>query len=262
LSTAAADPRETARLRHGAVRRALAETGEVRVAALAAAFGVTEETVRRDLKALEREGALRRVHGGAVPALRGGHASLAERRAAEAPAKAAIARAALPLLDGVRHLFLGEGTMSLALAAALVGRQPALRACTNMPEVAEALLVGGHEVELAGGTLHPAHRFLHGPDTLDWLRRRRFDMAVTGTSGVDPVLGFLDHEEFSAALRRLVAAQADRTVVLATQRAFGALAPIVTFGLGVAHALVTDRMPAAAWQDALTAAECALVVAV
>ena len=68
MSEAHATSQLDAPSRRGLALALVAERGFVRVAELSAAFGVTTVTARADLDALERQGAIRRVHGGAVPA--------------------------------------------------------------------------------------------------------------------------------------------------------------------------------------------------
>ena len=99
----------------------VADRGRVSVTALAEEFGVTTETVRRDLALLERAGMLRRVHGGAVPAgaLTYVETALGERHGTRSEQKRKIASAALA--------FGGLGPMpwrNPAVEAALVGQAP------------------------------------------------------------------------------------------------------------------------------------------
>ena len=72
---------------------ALKRDGQLVAKALSAQFGVSEDTIRRDLRDLAQAGLLQRVHGGALPASPA-VADFSERRSIEANAKAAIARAA------------------------------------------------------------------------------------------------------------------------------------------------------------------------
>ncbi|NEE45450.1 DeoR/GlpR transcriptional regulator, partial [Streptomyces sp. SID8455] len=87
---------------------------------LAEEFQVTAETVRRDLKALDRAGLLRRVHGGAIPVGRlGFEPDLAERDAVAADDKDRIAQAALAELPADGNVIIDAGTTTARLAAAV-----------------------------------------------------------------------------------------------------------------------------------------------
>src|SRR3954471_5944203 len=108
--------------RQQAIAALVADRGRVSVTAVADQFGVTTETVRRDLAVLERAGMLRRVHGGAVPAgaLTLVETGLGERHGTRTEAKRKIAAAALDLLPGMDgSLVLDGGSTTAALAEAL-----------------------------------------------------------------------------------------------------------------------------------------------
>src|SRR4051812_32891263 len=92
----------------------LRDDGKVVAADLVEAFGVSEDTVRRDLRELAAQGLLQRVHGGALPSAPSG--SFVRRLAVGTAAKAGLADAALPILDGARLLILDGGTSTLELA--------------------------------------------------------------------------------------------------------------------------------------------------
>ena len=98
------------------------QVGRVEVTALAARFDVTSETVRRDLTALERQGLLRRVHGGAIPVERlGFEPGLDARAAAQTDQKERIAKAALAELPTEGAILIDAGTTT-AIRSGVSGR--------------------------------------------------------------------------------------------------------------------------------------------
>src|SRR4029079_18570404 len=105
--------------RHQIIRDRLAVEGRVLAGELASRFGVSEDTVRRDLREMAKAGQCRRVYGGAVAAapfaaapvsLRGGHAVEEKMR---------LARAAVALLSSGQSLFIDGGTTNAAIASAI-----------------------------------------------------------------------------------------------------------------------------------------------
>src|SRR5689334_4485280 len=125
---------------------ALAADGRVVASEAAAQLGVSLDTVRRDLDELAGEGAVRRVHGGALPARR-----FVDRREVDVPEKAAIAEAARGLIADGQLALLGGGTTVLELARRLPDTLEAT-VVTSAPDVAVALLEHrGLEVVLLGG---------------------------------------------------------------------------------------------------------------
>lgn len=240
----------------GAVRQAriaerIAQEREVDVGDLARDFGVSEETIRRDLKQLETESKLRRVHGGAI-ALDATHRSFVDRKNDDLVAKTAVARAAVPLVSEGSSIFVGGGTLTLAFARVAATDCPPARFVTNMIDAAQALSMNpAHEVVLTGGVLHREEPTLFGLEVLESVKESTFDLAFFGTTGIQLELGFLDHYKDTATLRRLMLKHARRTVVLVTDSCFGKPARHVTYGLDSADTLITDRLPPAPYQAAL-----------
>ena len=100
--------------------RALLETfGSVSVERLAQEFSVSHESIRRDLVAMEQDGSLRRVHGGAVSLTAEQDASYGARSTVRLKEKRAIAQAAMALIKSGQTLFLDGGTTTAALAEEL-----------------------------------------------------------------------------------------------------------------------------------------------
>lgn len=218
--------------------------GKVVVAELVAALEVSEDTVRRDLRELSSQGLLHRVHGGALPSPPplGG---FAERLELAPERKAALAAAALPLLEGAGVIILDGGTTAVELAR----RLPRERACTvltNAPPVASAL--AAHplaEVVLLGGRLLKREQVTVGAEAVDALRRVRADVAVLGVCSLHPEAGVtaLDREE--AEVDRAMVAAAGDVVALATADKLGTACPWLVAELADITHVVTDGDAAA-----------------
>ena len=187
--------------------------GRVEVGTLAEELGVTVETVRRDLTALERLGVLRRVHGGALPVERLSlEPTLEHRQTQHADAKRRIgARAVMELSDG-DSVLLDAGTTTLAIAEAL---PPELRltVVTNSVEIA-ARLANRERTELMvlGGRL----RRRTGAAVGQWLDAALADVAVDvaflGTNGFTVAHGLTTPDQAEAAAKRAMGAAARRIV--------------------------------------------------
>src|ERR671924_281078 len=170
-------------------RRLIAESlrsrGVVSVAELAEVLGSTEITVRRDLRAMAKEGLLVRAHGGAVlPAAIGHEPSYSEKAHQAADEKASIARLALELIDPGDSILLGPGTTTLALAR-LLTEVPELTVVTNSLLVAQALMAAPRvEVILTGGTLRRSIHALVGPAAEESVRALRASKAFISGNGL------------------------------------------------------------------------------
>lgn len=219
--------------------------GLVRTAALAAALGTSEVTVRADLGVLDGEGRVRRVHGGAVriaPVVREErpYEETAVERAAD---KAAIGRATAALVRSGQCVVLDVGTTAAAVAAALVARRDLtdLTVVTNSLTNALALepAVPRFTVIVTGGTLRPLQHSLVAPFVGTVLPLVVADLAVIGCSGVSVEHGVTNVNLPEAEVKRLLVDAARRTVVIADGSKLGRSHIGVVAGLGTVDVLVT-----------------------
>jgi DeoR/GlpR family transcriptional regulator of sugar metabolism len=182
--------------RKQAILERLEHDGRVVASQLVTTLGVSEDTVRRDLRDLADQGLLHRVHGGAL-ASAPATVSFSRRLEVGQEEKIALADAALPLLDEARVIVLDGGTTALELAR----RLPPLYAgtvVTNAPPVASALASHPNaEVVLVGGRLLKDAQVAVGAAALEALRTVRADVCVLGICSLHPDAGVttLDNDE-------------------------------------------------------------------
>src|SRR6478735_8994127 len=124
--------------RQSAISRKLQTHGRVLAAELAAEFGVSEDTVRRDLREMAAAGLCERVYGGALPVSPAG-GSLNRRAGIARDRKLALATAAVSQIATGSMVFFDAGSTNLAIATALPMDLP-LTAATNAPAIAAALM--------------------------------------------------------------------------------------------------------------------------
>jgi DeoR/GlpR family transcriptional regulator of sugar metabolism len=225
--------------RRQAILGRLDRDGKVVASELVASLGVSEDTVRRDLRDLAEQGLLQRVHGGALlaPAPTG---SVARRLEIARDEKVALADAALPLLEGARVIVLDGGTTPLQLARRLPESFDGT-VVTNAPPVAAAL--AGHpraEVVLVGGRLLKEAQVAVGAAAVEALHTVRADVCVLGICSLHPEIGVttLHHEE--AYVKRAMVACAGEVIALATADKLRTASPWVVAQLADVDHLVTD----------------------
>ena len=217
----------------------LADEGRIVASQLASELGVALVTVRRDLDELAAAGALRRVHGGALP-VSPSPRRFTERRGLEARAKAAIATAAVPLIAPGQVLVLGGGTTVLELARRLP-RDLRATAITSAPDVAVALLDHPRlEVVVLGGPVNPDTRTVVGADAVAALRTVRADLCLLGACSVHAQAGVTVLHRDEAVVERVMAEQAARIAVLADATKLGSAGPFVVGPAEAVDVLVTD----------------------
>lgn len=226
--------------RHAQILDRLNQTGGVRVAILARTFGVTEETIRRDLERLDQAGKLRRTHGGAVPIGGPGRDPPFEvRTSAYHHLKVAIAHAA------ARHV--AEGDV-LALDASSTVHELArvlpdipLTVVTNSIPITVTLLERQRiRVVSAGGRVDPPSRSWVGSfaeATLAGVNITRFFMS---TNGVDFARGLSEALDDQARIKRMMMDRAASTYLLVDHTKLGKTATVHVANLDEIATIITD----------------------
>ncbi|WP_175843326.1 DeoR/GlpR family DNA-binding transcription regulator [Burkholderia arboris] len=226
--------------RKKAILDALARDGQVLAVELSAQFGVSEDTVRRDLRELAAEGLLQRVHGGALPASPA-VAPFAQREALETAEKRRIARRAAEMIAHGQVAIVDGGTTS----ALLVSQLPAdLRATivTHSPSVAVALAAHPSiDVILIGGRLYKHSIVAVGAAAMEGIARIHADLYFMGVTGVHPVAGLSTGDFEEAAIKRALAERAAETVVLASQSKLRAASQFVIGEITLAQTIVVEK---------------------
>ena len=229
--------------RQHAIATLVADRGRVAVTAVAEQFGVTTETVRRDLAALERAGMLRRVHGGAVPAgaLALVETHLGERHGHRTEAKRKIAAAALDLLPGQDgSVILDGGSTTAALADILPGDRRLYVATNSVPIATRLSASTGITLHVLGGRVRGITQTAVGESTIRALDDLRMDAVFLGTNGISPRHGFSTPDEAEAATKRAMARAAQRVIVLADSSKLGREHLVRFAAVEDVDALVTD----------------------
>jgi DeoR/GlpR family transcriptional regulator of sugar metabolism len=211
----------------------LATSGRVVATELQDAFGVSGYTIRRDLDELARDGAVQRVHGGAL-----GRSRVADsydgRQAQEVEGKRVVARAAAALLRPGEVAILDGGSTALALVDAIPAGHTGTFV-THSPPVAAALARHpGIEVVVVGGSLDARAMVCVGAQALEAYRRIAADVCFLGVWSVHAERGISERYFEEADVRRLLLDRADRVVGLASRDKLATVAP---FAIGPAEAL-------------------------
>ncbi|PVM94169.1 DeoR/GlpR family DNA-binding transcription regulator [Caulobacter endophyticus] len=226
--------------RKALILRVLGREGRLVAKPFSQDLGVSEDTIRRDLRELAAEGLLQRVHGGALPASPA-VAPFGVREGRAGAEKRLLARAAAGLIRPGQIIFLDGGTTNVQLARSL----PAdLRASviTHSPSIAVEL--AGHptvEVELVGGRLFKHSIVAVGAAAAEAIARVRADLFFMGATGLHPETGVTTGDPEEAAIKRLIARQSAETVVLATRDKLGAASPYGVAPLAQVGAVVVAR---------------------
>ena len=246
--------------RKKAILAALKRDGQVLAKQLSESFGVSEDTVRRDLRELAGDGLLQRVHGGALPASPAS-ADFAQRRPLEPSTKRAVAGAAAAMIGDGQVVIIDGCTTAIELVRQ-IRRDVSATVVTHSPNIAVELVEFPLlEVILIGGRLFKHSIVTVGAAALEALAPIRADIYFMGVTGVHATAGLStgDHEE--AYMKRALAAHAAETVVLASADKINAASRYKIGDLTLAGTIIVDRATDPALLEPLAAAGVTLLLA-
>lgn len=217
------------------------------VASLSQHLGVTEETVRRDLKKLEQDGLVRRTHGGAVA-----RSEEAEdlpyrtRHAINHEAKRLIAARVGPLVaDGSSVMMDSSSTVHEALNA-LRGHRD-LTLITNSVHILSHPEVTSHTIMSVGGELRRRSMTFVGPLTAGAIEQFNADVALISCKAISRDGGVMEANVPDAEVKRAFLRRSQRACLLVDSDKFDRTALITVCGFDEIDTVVTDRKPADDW---------------
>lgn len=225
--------------RQARILEALEEEGRVLAADLTRLLGVSEDTVRRDLKDLAEEGRLRRVRGGALP--RSTVAPTREGRLRQSTeGKQAVGRAAARLIEDGQVVIL-DGGVTAEYAALNLPRDLRATVVTHSPQVAVSLYDHpGVEVVMVGGTFHKDGVVNVGAEAVRAFGRVRADVCLQGIWSLHPEAG-ITHPRYEESLVKCAMIEnAGRVVALATGEKLGTATPFIVAPAEAVTDLVTE----------------------
>ena len=206
-------------IRREKILELLQKTGRVSVSQLSRDLGATPVTIRSDLSALERDGYLSRVQGGAVSISRPNTPQ--NTAIANESQKQIIAESLAEKIQDGDTVFLNSGTTTLVAARALKVRR-GLYIVTNSLSVALELgAVPTFRVLLLGGEINAQYAFTYGADAQEQLRRYQAAWAVLSVDGVSCAGGITTYHAEEAIIDRMMLAQAKRIVIAADSAKLG-----------------------------------------
>ena len=222
----------------------LRRDGRVIAKALSQDLGLSEDTLRRDLRELASERLLQRVHGGALPAS-AATADLSARWSVAAASKDAVARIAATMVRPGQVVILDGGTTAIQMARHLP-RELRATVVTHSPNIALELAEHSRiEVEIIGGRLFKHSMVAVGAIAAEAIAAIRADAFFMGVTGVHPEMGLTTGDAEEAAIKRALSRQAAETVVLASNEKLGAASPFRIMPLAAIDVLVVESGHAA-----------------
>ncbi|MFF9131257.1 DeoR/GlpR family DNA-binding transcription regulator [Streptomyces sp. NPDC014776] len=220
----------------------LARDGKIVAKDVAAELGISEDSVRRDLRDLAAEGLCQRVYGGALP-VSPAVADYQARQTVARDGKQKVAVAAAGLVRRDSALILDGGTTALAVARALP-KDLACTVITHSPTVAAALLDHPQaELYLLGGRVFKHSAVTCGAAAVEAAQNVSADVCMLGVTGVHPEAGLTTGDAEEAAMKRALSARAAETYILASREKIGTASRYRVLSWENITGLITDADP-------------------
>jgi DeoR/GlpR family transcriptional regulator of sugar metabolism len=209
---------------------------------LSQALNVSEDTIRRDIGELSRNGLLSKVRGGAISIP---HSPIPyayrDREQHDQSHKLEIARKAVGLLREGQVLILDGGTTTFSVASRLP-KDLRLTVVTNSFPI--ATLLSDHplvETLFVGGRVYKSSRVTVGVEAVDRLRRIRADVCMIGTYGLHPEIGLTVSDVDEAEVKLAMIKASNQAVALVTAEKLGTAEAFLVCELGALHTIITNN---------------------
>ncbi len=227
-----------ARILHHARRQ-----GVVRISQLAADMGVSQETIRRDVRPLAEAGELIKQHGRIKLAGGLGEAPFERRLLENAAAKGAIARHVARMIGDGDSVMMDTGTTTSILARALLEKR-GLTIVTNSSDVARTLAtLNANRVYMAGGELHGDNGAAFGRTAIEFIKSFRVRFAIISISAVAPAVGPMDYQLAEAEFAATVLGCGAQRMIITDHTKFGRTALVKVCDFDGFDLMVTDQPP-------------------
>lgn len=235
--------------------------GYMPVDALASAFDVTPQTIRRDINCLCKKNLLQRHHGGAGRASSVENVDYSTRKGILNQEKKRIAEMVAAKIPDNASLFINLGTTTEEVAASLAGHEN-LRVITNNLNVAANMSDNANcQVIVAGGMVRKKDKGITGEATMEFVRQFKVDIGIIGVSSIDEDGTLYDYDYHEVRVTREIIRNSRKVFLVTDHTKFGRNAMVRIDDLSTIDAIFTDRKPPAAFRNLLKEKEVSLYVA-
>ncbi len=219
----------------------LEKKGNVIVSELSSLLSVTEETIRRDLEGLKKEGLLKRTYGGAIPTNRINlELSFKAREVENREKKKAIGKVAAALIKNGDALMFDASTTALEVAKQIGAKKGLTVMTSSLTVVLELIGRSGVTVISTGGVFHSRSLSYVGPLAEKGLRNYHVDKLFFGAKGI-AIAGVTDSYEAEAQLKKTMIESAEEAILVIDSSKFNKMALVNIAPLEAISKIVTDR---------------------
>lgn len=224
------------------ILKQLEENNVVKIQELSKQLKVTRETVRRDLYLLEKDGLIKKIHGGAILEVPNRETDYEKRKNEFQKEKEAIAKKAATYIEEGDTIYLDYGTTTLALANEIL-KMKNLTIVTNSIPIINVLLKNETlELVIPGGIVRKNESSLYGPFASNNIKDIYVNLGFFGCSGFDPKTGITSHHMGESQISKEMIEHSQTSIILADHRKFGNVAFNKTASFDQVDILITDLL--------------------
>ena len=238
--------------RRNTILARLSLEGKVIVSDLAREFDVTEETIRRDLEKLDKEGLAKKTYGGAV-ANQNSNTDLpySVRKRANVERKQHIAEKIGEMIHDGDRIMLDASSTAIFVAKIIKSRKNITLITNSVEILLELADKDGWNILSTGGALREGALSLVGMSAEKMIRGFHVDLAVCSCKGIDMNMGITDSNERDSEIKQAIFAAADRKVLAVDGTKFDKISFVHVCDCGEVDTVVTDSQPSERWVEYL-----------
>jgi len=224
------------------------EERSVKVIELSKNFGVTEETIRRDLEKLEKEGILMRTYGGAVLVDTNQRDEPFSVRSQEnLENKRTIGTLVNSLVKDGEIIMMDSSTTSLEVAKQIANTYHVTLVTNSMSLSMEMVQYDNVQVICAGGTLQRRSLSFVGPSARKTIDHYYADKVIFSCKGIDITKGVMESNELEAEIKKAMIDNAKTAILIIDHTKFGTLSMVRLYDFDKVDIVVTDKKPSNEW---------------
>jgi len=239
--------------RRNIIIQKLNQEGRVIVSDLSAQFGVTEETIRRDIEKLEGEGIATKTYGGAIS--NGSSTSdlpYTIRKKSNVDLKIKIAEKVAALINDGDHIMLDASSTSIYVARQIKSRKNITLITNSVEILLELADKTGWTILSTGGSLREGAYSLSGSSAEKMVRDHHVDLAICSAKGIDNSMGITDSNEKDAEMKKAIFNAANKKILAIDHTKFDKISFIKVCEIRDVDVIVTDENPGEAWKKRIT----------
>lgn len=229
--------------RQAEIAEKVRQSGFQSVAELARHFGVTTQTIRRDINELSDAGVLKRRHGGVELPVPTDNLGFEERQILNLAAKQQIARVVETHIPHGASVAISIGTTPALAVRHLASRRGLTIVTNNLVAALNACALPAVEVHVPGGLVRPGARDVLGPDVEAFFGRYKVDIGLYGVGGVEAGGELLDFSRDEVRVREIIRRNCRRSFLVLDASKFGRAAHVRGGWIGDADLVFSDRDP-------------------